>query len=214
MKKRQRNKAAPLAGLGKIDHRQMRHPGGRHICHEVHVRQLGTLWLARGPRGVEDRARIVGGGGVGLKLVRLILDEFVERSKLLQIVGERRRTQLDHNEVLAGRHLVKGLFGGRGHWHLRRALKHKHRLGVRVLQVIGDLALFEKHVQRHNGSPGLHNAVVNNRKVGQVRAHQSDLIAMSDAHPHEGICQLIRAPVELAKGHADLVPYDRFVIRC
>ena len=96
--------------------------------------------------------------------------------------------------------LRRGLAAHRADRQLRRALERQERPGVAVLQVIGDLARLEQHVERHDRGAGLQDAEVGDRKPRHVRARQRDVIAGADADRVEPGGDLRRLRVELGVG--------------
>ena len=117
------------------------------------------------------------------------------------------------DQFFACRDLVKALFYRRRQRQFVGALKYKDRLGVRVGQVIGDLARFKEHIERHDRGSGLHNAVIHYRKERQIRAAESDLVAVADTHFDQGVRHAVRESVDLTVCEADIAPNDRLFSR-
>ena len=93
-----------------------------------------------------------------------------------------RRVGGDQEEVLAARRRApKPGVPLVAHRQLGGALEAEVRLRVGVVEVVGDLAGLEQHVERHDDGAGLEDAVVDDREVRQVRAGQRDLVAGLDA---------------------------------
>ena len=95
---------------------------------------------------------------------------------------------------------------------LGRALERQQRLGVAVLQVIGDLARLQEHVERDDDRAGLEDAEVREREPRHVRTRQRDVIAGRDAQAQQAAGNLRRPGVELAVGDVGRTERDRDAI--
>jgi hypothetical protein len=110
---------------------EVRQPG---VEHHVEVGQLSTLRPARRAARVEDHRSVLRAGRHGLEGLGLPLDSD--------------RPGLQAEEMLAAGDLPEGLLAHRAHRQLGSASKAEVCLGVRVLEVICDLAWLEQHVKR------------------------------------------------------------------
>ena len=139
---------------------QIAGPSG--VERQVGVGELGTLGLARGARRVEQHRGVIV-GRVGDGRVRR------GRAHLLLEVA-----RLDE-QALGARLLGAGL-GVVG-----EPVPGEDQLGPRVRQVVGDLALLEQHVHRHDDAAGPQHAVVADREVRDVGQHDPDPVAALEA---------------------------------
>ena len=171
---------------------------GYRVHDHVAVGQLSALGAARGPGGVKDHCRLV-----GLRLHR------VEDRRLAGHDAAQRRHALafhrrsrgwisrGHDEVAAVGSLLKPLQRHLRHGQFRRALEDDQRDRITVFEVIGDLASFEQHVERHHSRAQLQNGVVGDGKVRDVEARQRDLVAALHAKLAQPVGQLVSCAVDL-----------------
>ena len=137
--------------------------GDRHVAAQVVVRELGALRLAGRARRVEDHRGVVA-VDLGDVLVGLVGED-----QALDLA----RLDLDDLDV-AG--LLRPGLGG-----LHEAVPGEQQLGLRIGQVVGDLAALEQHVHRHDDGARAQHAVVDGREVRDVGQHDPDAVAGADA---------------------------------
>ena len=165
---------------------------GERVVAHVAVPQLGALGLAGGAGGVEDDRGVVLVGRDGLERRRLLRRAPAPSVSAPSIGDARGRVGGDHEEVLAARRPARSpAYPSCADRQLGGALEAEVGLRVGVVEVVGDLAALEQHVERDDGRAGLEDAVVDDREVRQVRAAQRDLVAGLDAARDQQVGHLV-----------------------
>jgi hypothetical protein len=114
--------------------------------------------------------------------------------------------------VLAVRRVIEARLRHLRHRQFRRALEDEQRPGVAVVEVVGDLARLQEHVEGDDRRADFEGAEVDDREVGQVRARERDLVAAPDAERGEAVRHAVRERVELAVGQAGLARNNRLLV--
>jgi hypothetical protein len=140
------------------------------VAGQVGVRQLGALGLARRSRRVEDHRRVValaarGVTGWGGHRIQQLLE----------------RARQD-DQTLAARSR------GAGMGRLGDVVPRKQHARARVREVVRDFALFEQHVHRHHHAACSQDAVIDERKLWDVRKHHPDPVAGPYAARLQQLC--------------------------
>ena len=184
------------------------------VHHHVGLGQLGAFRATRGAGGIEDHRGLVRHGLDGIEDRRLAGHGPSERSDAFAL--HRRcgcRIDRSHDHVFAARHVLEAVID-----HLRNrqvwcALKGNDGYGVAVLEVIGDLAALEEHVEGHDRRAGFKNGVIGNGEIRQVWAGEGDLVAPLHAQFAQAIGQLVGCAVELGIGQLRVIENDRQLSR-
>ena len=180
--------------------RQVHVAAGDGVEQHVRVGELGALGVSGGARGVEDDRGVVHAPPVRLER-RGIRREHGLRQSLHAFHRARRVWRQRHHQELLAPGFIAGGLRHRRERKLGGSFEGEQRLRVAVLQVVGDLARLQQHVERHDHRPGLENAVIGDREPRQVGTTERHVIARRDPHRRQRRGDTLRLLVQLAVGH-------------
>ena len=180
--------------------RQVHVAAGDGVEQHVRVGELGALRVPGGARGVEDDRGVVHAPPARLER-RGIRREHGLRESLHAFHRARRVWRQRHHQELLAPGFVAGGLRHRRERQVGGAFEGEQGLRVAVLQVVGDLARLQQHVERHDHRPGLENAEIGDREPRQVGTTERHVIARRDPHRRQRRGDTLRLLVQLAVGH-------------
>ena len=173
--------------------------GETGIQQHVAMTQFGSLGLTRCTTGVEDNGCIIRARCNCFKCGRLVLHQHAQGLRPFDRgrSGGIGRISRHQEEMLTTVYFLEGGETMLSHRQIGRAFKAKIGFRISVMQVIGNFTRFEQDIEWQHHTPCFKNSIVHNRKVRDIWATQSNLVAFLDSCLGKAIRDLISCRIDL-----------------